>query len=199
VATNLAPALLEKAGRSAADAAEIEAVAGPAAILSGSCSDATNGQMARAAERFPVLRLDPLAVAEGLQGADDALDWARRHRGGPIVIGSTAPPDTVRAVQERLGRDEAGAMVEQTLAEIARRLVDELGVRRLVVAGGETSGAVVGALGVTALRIGPEIAPGVPATVADLGDGRSTTLALTLKSGNFGGPDFFAEALDAMP
>ena len=86
-------------------------------------------------------------------------------------------------------------MVERALAEIAKTLVDQDGVRRLVVAGGETSGAVVSALGVTGLHIGAQIDPGVPGTVT-LGD---RTLALALKSGNFGTPDFFEKALAQMP
>jgi 3-dehydrotetronate 4-kinase len=98
-------------------------------------------------------------------------------------------------VQERLGRDRAGALVEDALAEIARSLVDA-GVRRLVVAGGETSGAVVQALGVKGLAIGPMIDPGVPATVSI---GTAPQLALVLKSGNFGGRDLFTRAFTRMP
>jgi 3-dehydrotetronate 4-kinase len=109
----------------------------------------------------------------------------------PILISASAPPDVVRTAQEKLGRERAGALVERALAHVARGLV-ERGVRRLVVAGGESSGAVVQALGVTALRIGAQIDPGVPWTVATGGGGPD--LALALKSGNFGGEDFFLRA-----
>lgn len=178
-------------------AGALPAVRGPEAVLSGSCSAATNQQVARAeAAGMATLRLDPLALADGRQSADTVLDWARPRLGaGPVLVAATAPPEAVQAVQDRLGRDAAGALVESTFADLARALV-AAGVRRLVVAGGETSGAVVNALAVRALTIGPEIAPGVPATVSRGGD---PVLALTLKSGNFGGPDFFADALAAMP
>jgi uncharacterized protein YgbK (DUF1537 family) len=99
--------------------------------------------------------------------------------------------DQVSAVQAKLGREQAGAMIEDVLAKVAQGLV-QAGVRRLVVAGGETSGAVVQGLGIKALRIGPQIDPGVPATLA-IGEPQ---LALALKSGNFGGEDFFTKALD---
>src|SRR5581483_6067380 len=102
----------------------------------------------------------------------------------------TAGPDDVKAAQRELGAERAGALVEATLARIAKGLV-EAGVRKLVVAGGETAGAVVGALGVGALRIGPQIDPGVPWTESL--DARP--MALALKSGNFGSPDFFSKAL----
>jgi uncharacterized protein YgbK (DUF1537 family) len=123
-----------------------------------------------------------------------ALDWAAPRLGAdPILISASAPPERVRAVQERLGRDEAGTLVENALAAIARGLADR-GVRQLVVAGGETAGAVVQALGVTGLRIGPQIDPGVPWTMS-LGE---PPLALALKSGHFGGPDFFLRAFTCL-
>ncbi|MBL8669067.1 MAG: four-carbon acid sugar kinase family protein [Alphaproteobacteria bacterium] len=176
-------------------AAALPAIAGPAAILAGSCSAATQRQVAEAAKRWPVLRLDPIALAEGKPVADEILAWALpKLANGPVVVASTDTPEAVAAVQRKLGRMEAGAMVEHALAAVACGLVAR-GVRRLVVAGGETSGAVVSALGIKALRIGREIAPGVPCTVALV----DPPLALALKSGNFGGPDFFAEALEQMP
>ena len=95
-------------------------------------------------------------------------------------------------MQQTLGRERAGALVEEIAGAIARGLVAR-GVRRLVVAGGETSGAVVQALGVTGLRIGRQIDPGVPWTVSL---GRARPLALALKSGNFGAPDFFLRAFE---
>jgi uncharacterized protein YgbK (DUF1537 family) len=112
----------------------------------------------------------------------------------PFLIAASAPPDRVKEAQARLGRVEAGELIERTLADIVGKLADQ-GLRRLVVAGGETSGAVVQALGVKGLRIGPEIAPGVPCTVTLDDD----PMALTLKSGNFGDEDFFLKALKVMP
>jgi uncharacterized protein YgbK (DUF1537 family) len=165
---------------------------GHAAILAGSCSAATRGQVADAVSKgIEAFALDPLAIAEGRVTAADVLAWARPRLGGsPVLIYSTAEPDAVRAVQERLGRDRSGALVEELLAEVARGLV-AADVTRLVVAGGETSGAVVGGLGVSMLEIGPQIDPGVPWTRAAEGP----PLVLALKSGNFGTPDFFTKAL----
>src|SRR3954467_10214303 len=169
-------------------------IAGAAAVLSGSCSQATQAQLAYMRERAPVFAIDPIAAAGGRDIAREALDWAMPRLGDdPILISATAAPDEVAAVQQALGRKRAGALVEQIMANIARGLV-ERGVRRLVVAGGETSGAVVQALGVTGLRIGRQIDPGVPWTVS-LGD---QPLALALKSGNFGAPDFFLRAFDVL-
>ena len=112
----------------------------------------------------------------------------------PVVIAASSTPDRVAALQARLGRDAAGALVEDAMAGIAGMLV-AAGVRRLVVAGGETSGAVVSRLGVRRLRIGAEIDPGVPWTLAE---GRGPAMLLALKSGNFGGRDFFRQAFEAL-
>jgi uncharacterized protein YgbK (DUF1537 family) len=177
--------------KSATDADAIPEVRGTAAVLAGSCSAATLGQIAAFAKAHPVLKLDPLAIAEGKTSAADALAWAKpKLAAGPVLIYASAPPADVAAIQAKLGRERAGELVERTLADIAAGLV-AAGVRRLVVAGGETSGAVVQRLGVTTLRIGQQIDPGVPWTFS-LGEPR---LALALKSGNFGGEDFFAKAL----
>jgi len=111
-----------------------------------------------------------------------------------VLIAASQPPDRVRDVQEKLGRERAGALVEAALARIAQGLV-ERGVRRLVVAGGETAGAVVQALRIKALRIGRQIDPGVPWTLS-IG---APELALALKSGNFGGRDFFLRAFTLLP
>jgi uncharacterized protein YgbK (DUF1537 family) len=138
----------------------------------------------------PAFAVEPLALAAGEDVVGRALAWASdRVTGGPVLIYASAPPEEVARTQERLGRERAGALIEQALAEIAARLV-AAGVRRLIVAGGETAGAVVQRLGVKALRIGPQIDPGVPWT-ATVGE---PVLALALKSGNFGGPDFFSKA-----
>ena len=166
-------------------------VGGSGAILAGSCSAATLAQIEAFATRHPLLKLDPLALADGEASVTDALAWATpRLAAGPVLIYASAPPDQVATIQRKLGRDRAGALVEQALSDIAAGLV-AAGVRRLVVAGGETSGAVVQRLGIATLRIGPQIDPGVPWTFS-LTEPR---LALALKSGNFGAVDFFEKAL----
>lgn len=178
-----------------AHAADLDRLQGPAAVVSGSCSEATNAQVAHwlAAGRTG-LRIDPLALHEGQQTADGVLAHALEAIiQGPVLIYATAAPESVRAVQQALGVQAAGELVEHALAHVARGLV-LAGVRRLVVAGGETSGAVVQALGVQQLRIGAPICPGVPWTQAAL-PGSSEAVQLALKSGNFGGVDFFAQAL----
>lgn len=173
----------------------VPSVEGPAMVLSGSCSAATLGQVAEFAKTHPTLPLDPLEIAEDPAAVDRAIAWAKSNlNAGPALIHASAPPDSVKAVQEKLGRNEAGELVERAMARIAEALVDG-GVRRLVVAGGETSGAVVGALGVKGLLIGAQIDPGVPGTVT-MGE---RPMALALKSGNFGAPDFFEKALRVMP
>jgi uncharacterized protein YgbK (DUF1537 family) len=177
------------------EAAALPRVEGFAAVVSGSCSRATREQVQRMGAKHPAFKIDPLRLAEGEDLVAEALAWAEPKLGrGPVLVYTTADPDAVAAAQAELGRDEAGAMLEDALAGVAEGLV-AAGVRRLIVAGGETSGAVVGRLGVTGLRIGPEIDPGVPWTVG-LGD---PPLALALKSGNFGGPDFFTEAFERLP
>ena len=173
-------------------------IAGKAAVLSGSCSQATLAQVAYMRERAPVFQIDPLATAAGRNIADEALAWAGDKLGDqPILFAATAPPEAVAAVQQKLGREAAGTLVEGIMAEIAQGLVAR-GVRRLVVAGGETAGAVVQALGVTGLRIGRQIDPGVPWTVSLPGNADEPALALALKSGNFGAPDFFLHAFSAL-
>jgi 3-dehydrotetronate 4-kinase len=188
------PALYARAGWLALDerAAALEPVGGAAAVLSGSCSVATNAQVERwrAAGR-PLRTIDPLALARGEPVVADALRWAQDTlASAPVLVSATAAPDALRAAQAALGAEHAGALVERALADIAAGLVQRCGVRRLVVAGGETSGAVVQALDVRALRIGPAICPGVPWTRS-----AERPLKLALKSGNFGSPDFFADAL----
>lgn len=188
------PALFRAQARLAhADAADVlPRVAGPGAVVSGSCSRQTLFQIGAAAARMPQFTLDPLAHPTPQDAARSALDWAAGQP-MPLLIAASAPPETVARIQASLGREAAGAFIETALAEVAAGLVAR-GVRRLVVAGGETSGAVVQRLGVRQLRIGPEIDPGVPWTHAPA-DGDRPELLLALKSGNFGGRDFFANAL----
>lgn len=194
LATGL-PALFRKQDRLAEDASvPSPRIDGAAAVLSGSCSEATNAQVAAMCAARPSYRLDPASLAEDDGQVEAALNWAQAHLGeGPILLYATASPEEVSAVQASLGRTRAGDVVERAMAALARGLL-RLGVRRLVVAGGETSGAVVSALGLRRLAIGPEIAPGVPWTFS----GDSPTIALALKSGNFGGPNFFAEAFEVL-
>ncbi|MCO5092492.1 3-oxo-tetronate kinase [Bosea sp. (in: a-proteobacteria)] len=164
---------------------------GRAGILSGSCSTATRGQIEAAlAAGYPALKLDPLALAEGRQDAAGLAAWALAQPADrPFLVYSSSDPAEVSAVQERLGRERAGSLVEHTFAELARRLA-EGGVTRLLVAGGETSGAAVLGLAIRTLEIGCEIDPGVPWTrVVD-----GPRMVVALKSGNFGAPDFFVKA-----
>ena len=174
------------------DAASLPPMQGMAAVVAGSCSRATLGQIGLARDHVPVLELDALATPDAAALTAQALDWVegKLTADRPVVIAASAPPEKVAALQAKLGRDAAGALIEAAMAAIAEGLVAR-GVGRLVVAGGETSGAVVQRLGVTALRIGPEIDPGVPWTFAE-----PRGLHLALKSGNFGARDFFLKAFD---
>ena len=170
---------------------------GRAVFLAGSCSTATRRQVAAAMDAgVPGLRLDAIGIAEGRMTVAQALDFVRQGTGDlPPLIWSSADPDEVRAAQDHLGRERAGAVVEDFLAELAGTLAQE-GFNRFIVAGGETSGAVVNRLGVPALEIGPEIDPGVPWTRSR---GAQAPLALALKSGNFGADDFFLKAWRMLP
>jgi 3-dehydrotetronate 4-kinase len=180
----------------AANAISHAAVGGPAACLAGSCSQATLRQIASAEAVMPVLRLDADAIVAGRVEARRALAWAVERLGrGPVLIASSATPEEVAALQARHGRDAAGHAIEQAMADIAEGLVSA-GVRRLVVAGGETSGAVVDRLGIPGFLIEAEIAAGVPVLRA-VGAWEGAML-LALKSGNFGGPNFFSDALKLM-
>jgi uncharacterized protein YgbK (DUF1537 family) len=173
------------------NAASLPQVGGHAVVLAGSCSVATNRQVTVFKEKFEFLALSMDALADGANVAATALAWARPRLGDqPLLIHSTADADSVSRTQALLGRERAGALIEQTMAHIAQGLVS-MGVKRLVVAGGETSGAVVSALNVRGLRVGAEIDPGVPWTVS-IGE---DPIALALKSGNFGADDFFEKAL----
>jgi uncharacterized protein YgbK (DUF1537 family) len=187
------PANFRKAGllSDAIDPGVLPVVAGASAVVAGSCSRATLAQLGYARSHLPVYELDALATPDAAALSDAALAWAADKIGDkPVVIAASAPPEKVAELQSRLGREKAGTLVEDTVARIAEGLVAR-GVRKMVVAGGETSGAVVGRLGVRSLRIGGEIDPGVPWTLAS---GRGADLMLALKSGNFGATDFFLKA-----
>jgi len=165
---------------------------GGAAVLAGSCSEATRRQVDVMRKSHPAYQLDPVKLAKDFEGTvGEAIAWSGENMGrGPILIYSSEEPSHVAEVQANLGRERAGSLVEAAFAAIAPALVEN-GVGRIVVAGGETSGAVVKALGVRQLAIGPVIEPGVPATFS-LGE---RGLALALKSGNFGGENFFLNAI----
>jgi uncharacterized protein YgbK (DUF1537 family) len=176
-------------------AADLPKIEGKSVVLAGSASKATNAQVAHWRESKPAFRVDPLALSRGEPVVQNAVEFARKHD-EPALIYATSSPDEVKAVQKELGVEKAGQLVEDALASIARQLRDD-GVRKFVVAGGETSGAVVQALDVRSLRIGPQIDPGVPATQS-IGANADESLALALKSGNFGATDFFEKALKAL-
>ena len=163
-------------------------IEGPVAVIAGSSSAATREQVRVMSERYPSLKLD------ALDGNADALaaQAVERLADGAVLVYSTASPEEVARVQEQLGVERASSDVETALGQVARRLVDA-GARTVVVAGGETSGAVVSALGIRALEVGREIATGVP-WMTSL---REPRLTLALKSGNFGAPDFFLKTIEA--
>ena len=197
IGLGLARALVASGRVTASSGADTgKAVGGPAACLAGSCSQATLGQIAKAEQVMPVLHLDPDKVIAGPDETRRALAWAKERIGkGPVLIASSSSPNQVAALQARHGRDAAGHAIEQAMADLAEGLV-QAGVRRLVVAGGETSGAAVDRLGIPGFLVGAEIAAGVPVLRAV--GAREGDMLLALKSGNFGGPDFFSDALRLM-
>ncbi len=204
--SGVAIGLPQNFGLSAADSASVLPVArGLQAVVAGSCSLATQKQVAHfIASGRPALALDPQDIAadqaRGVDAAAKVLRWAQPLlASGPVLIYSTADAEAVRSSQDRLGAEQAGALIEQTLGRITRGLVD-FGVRQLVVAGGETSGACIQALQIGQMKIGGQIDPGVPWCHAQLGPELAATggpgagLHLALKSGNFGSDDFFSKA-----
>jgi 3-dehydrotetronate 4-kinase len=188
------PENFRRAGLLSGRPSAFAAAAGPAAVIAGSCSAATQAQVGRFLKDHPGLGLDIDGLMDGKLDAERALAFMLEHLDSAPLCYSTDAPEAVQAHHRRHGRDTVAARVEAFFGTLAAALV-ERGVRRLVVAGGETSGAVVTALRVTALEIGPEIDPGVPA-LSTTAAGRP--LSLALKSGNFGGPDFFEKALAAL-
>jgi len=169
------------------------------AALSGSCSPATNRQVQTFVQAGgAAFRMDPMQIAAGVDVAAQALSWASPLlRRGQVLIYSTADANAVKLVQGQLGVHRAGAMLENALAAVAQGLV-ELGVRQLVVAGGETSGACVQALNIPQMKIGPQIDPGVPWCYAHCHVTPEVDLHLALKSGNFGADDFFTKAFSLL-
>lgn len=177
------------------DKPQLPEVGGTAAILAGSCSQATRNQVARwRQKRRAVLKLDAGQIVRGEVGVDQIIAQATSLGDEPVLFYSSDDPAEVRTIQEQYGREEVSSEIEKIMGEIAVALVDA-GTRKLILAGGETAGAVVSALGIAGLRIGPEIDPGVPWTET-LHEPR---IALALKSGNFGSDDFFSKALGMLP
>ena len=175
--------------------AQLPPATGRCAVVSGSCSEATNAQVAHFKSLgLPNFALDTASLANGAPPAplvQDALNWAKQQNDmHPVLIYSTAQPQAVQALQNQLGVAQAGALLEQALAQIAAGLVMQ-GVGQLIVAGGETSGACTQALGITHMQIGPQIDPGVPWCYAY---GAGDPIHLALKSGNFGTEDFMSKA-----
>lgn len=166
---------------------------GPEAILAGSCSGATRGQIERHAQDHPTLPIDVDGVMDRSVSANDVAGWLLARTGQAPLAYTSGTPDRVRALQDRYGREHVSDTLDTLFGKVAKRLLEN-GIHRLVVAGGETSGAVVSALDLGALTLGAEIDPGVPALVSTGAD----PVALALKSGNFGAPDFFAKALDVL-
>lgn len=182
-----------RAGLAGGGRPAVQEVGGPEAILVGSCSRATRAQIERHRSGHPVLGIDVDQVMEGRLTAADIVAFIQANRGAAPLVYSSSNPDHVAALQEKYGRDAVAHTLDALFASAAKELFAS-GTRRIVVGGGETSGAVVSALGLTSFRIGPEIDPGVPVLVSEDGSG----LGMALKSGNFGAEDFFAKALDAL-
>ena len=183
------PAVFRRAGAIAASHADWQGVTSRAVALSGSCSKATRAQVRAHGEANPQSRIDLDALMAGTLSADTLVEWAAAQSGLPLIY-SSDEPQNVAAAQKVHGAEALAGRLEDYFGELAQGLVRE-GFGRLIVAGGETSGAVVTALGLDALEIGPKIDPGVPAV-------RSGALALALKSGNFGAEDFFEKAARVM-
>ena len=174
-----------------AQADALPVAGGSAAVIAGSCSVATLGQIAYMQRSHPAFKLDPLKLANGDDQVSSALDFAKAKLAeGPVLIYASASLEEVKQAQQTLGKERASELIESAQGKIAQGLV-AAGVRKLVIAGGETSGAVVSALNIKALQIGPQIDPGVPWTMS-MGEPK---IALALKSGNFGSEDFFLKAL----
>ncbi|WP_439496343.1 3-oxo-tetronate kinase [Bosea sp. (in: a-proteobacteria)] len=189
------PALWRRAGLvGEAQKALLPAIAGPGVVLAGSCAEKTLKQLEIFAQSRPVLTIDPGEFSDPKAACAQALDWALpRLAAGPVAIATSAGPEQVAALQERLGRREAAARAETILSLLAQRL-REAGVRRFLIAGGETSGAILDGFGITRLTVGAYRAPGISHAVAD----GAEPLAFCLKSGKLGPDDMFLPMLETM-
>lgn len=191
------PACYRQAGELAPSArsGDLPRIDGPVAILAGSCAAATRRQVAALATEVSIISIDPLQLADGTVDADALFEAAGAGlRAGAVAFASSASPEEIEAVQGQLGRDRAAGIVEDAFGALATRLLAN-GVRKLIVAGGETSGAVLRALRHQQLWIGPEIEPGVPWCVSLA----EPQVLICLKSGNFGSQRFFSRAIAALP
>lgn len=159
---------------------------GPTLIISGSCSIATRAQVAQHATKYAARELTAAEIIAGKACPADVLAWAQNVGDLPLVY-TSADPDVVTRVQETYGKETSANAIETFFSELAQQAC-EAGFTKIITAGGETSGAVVEGLNLSAMEIGPEIDPGVPALRA------GHELAVALKSGNFGAPDFFEKA-----
>jgi len=187
------PANFRAKGLLAGTAAELPKITGPGCVLSGSCSSASRAQVAAYAAGHPSLPVRPVDLMAGRMTVEAALGFVAENLQAEPIVFSTADPNEVAAAQAEFGREALAEAIESFFAAMAVGLT-AMGVRRLVIGGGETSGAVITALQLDQLRIGPEIDPGVPVLIS----GRDPPLALALKSGNFGAEDFFAKALKTL-
>lgn len=188
------PANFERRGllHHKASAASLPNLDGRSLVVAGSCSKATNAQVAHWLQNHPGFQIEPMALYRGEPVVSQAIEFALAHlTQEPVLIYATDTPQAVAQVQTQIGVDQAGKLVEGALAEISAALVEQ-GVRKLICAGGETSGAIVTALGIQSLQVGPQIDPGVPWMMTRSG---AHPMALALKSGNFGSIDFFEKAL----
>lgn len=188
------PAVYRLEGRLAenSNASKLDHFEGTVAVLSGSCSETSQQQVSQLAGHYPAIEIDPLALARGSEDAGSLLQQAGDLKSQDLVLFfSTAPAPNVAVVQSEVGRWQSGELIEEVMADLAEALVAR-GVKKLIVAGGETSGAVARKLELGQLRVGPEIDPGVPWMQSTA----EPKLLLSFKSGNFGGPDFFTRAAE---
>ena len=164
---------------------------GSAILLAGSCSKATLGQIDYfRAHGGLSYKMDPVAMLEGRETLEDAWKFVRENWGIPVLVYSSDTARNVKEVQQ-YGQERVAEMLEQAAAKLAERAVAH-GIRRVVVAGGETSGAVTKRLGFSSYQIGASVAPGVPVMVPM----ENEALRLVLKSGNFGQEEFFIKVLE---
>ncbi|WP_421780244.1 3-oxo-tetronate kinase [Kiloniella litopenaei] len=182
--------------RTRTKAQSFSAPGGASVILSGSCSEATRSQVSYAQNHIPSYCLDAVAILKGEPVAEEAINWATKYidTATPVLLYSSADPSVVEQIQNNQNQIDIGSRVEAVIGEIAQKF-HALGANRFVVAGGETSGAVINALAVKTMSIGPQIDPGVPWTSTTINE---KPIALALKSGNFGTDDFFIKALNQL-
>jgi uncharacterized protein YgbK (DUF1537 family) len=188
------PENFRRAGKLGKTGSAFTGIDGPGAVISGSCSRASQAQLAEHLSRHPGLAVAPEAVLASELTVAAARDFVVTHRDDAPIVYSTAAPEAVADAQQRFGRERVATAIERFFGELATELV-AAGITRLAIGGGETSGAVVAALGLDRLTIGPEIDPGVPALAGTVA---GKPIRVALKSGNFGAVDFYDKALRVM-